>query len=457
MPLIEQYLKKHASKFESTLFEFLRIPTVSADPVRKADIAAAAQWLADLLSRLGLNSRLIPTAGNPLVYAESPPVPGMTTVLVYGHYDVQPVDPLSEWLSPPFEPTKRDGYVYARGASDDKGQLLTHILSTEAWLATEGRLPIQVKFLIEGEEEVGSAGLAQFLDSDVEQLACDCIVISDTAQFAPGQPAITYGLRGIAYYELKIHGPNRDLHSGSYGGAVTNSANVLAKMLAQIVDERGKIQVPGFYDRVLGLSDRERTQLSLLPFDEKEYWSQLGVDGGWGEAGYTPLERCWTRPAFDISGLTAGYQGPGAKTIIPRMASAKFSFRLVPDQEPEEITRSLETFLQELCPPGVRMELTQLASSPGMVVSLDSPYFDAARAAIEHGFGRPPIFVRSGGSIPIVSKLHQVLKVDVLLLGWGQEDDNAHSPNERFSLADFHRGIRTSARLWRELSRLRQA
>jgi succinyl-diaminopimelate desuccinylase len=404
--------------------------------------------------KMGLATELIETAGHPLVFAESPPVPGKPVALVYGHYDVQPPDPLSEWVTPPFEPSIRHGNIYARGATDDKGQMLTHVKSVEAWTKGVGKLPLQVKFLIEGEEEVGSVNLEPYVARQRERLACDCVVISDCCQFAPGVPAITYGLRGIAYYELKLTGPRQDLHSGTFGGGVTNPAGALVEMLAALKDRHGHIQVPGFYDDVVELADAERRQFDDLPFDEAEFMRQLGVSGLTGETGYTSLERRWIRPTCDINGLTSGYQGEGAKTVLPARASAKFSFRLVPNQDPAKISRSLKEFLGARLPRGIQMELVDHHGAPGVVVPLESPYIRAAAAAIEAGFGRPPVFIREGGSIPIVTTFARELDADVLLLGWGQNDDNTHSPNEKFSLEDYQRGIRASAYLWQELAQL---
>jgi succinyl-diaminopimelate desuccinylase len=381
-------------------------------------------------------------------------VPGKPVALVYGHYDVQPPEPLDEWTTPPFEPTVRNGNIYARGATDDKGQMLTHVKSVEAWMKTAGKLPVQVKFLIEGEEEVGSAHLAPFVKEHREKLACDCVVISDCSQFAPGVPAITYGLRGIAYYELRLRGPRQDLHSGTFGGAVTNPANALVALLAGLKDDKNRIQLPGFYDDVVPLTDREREEFRALPLTEDEFKRQLGVKDLSGEAGYTSLERRWARPTCDINGLTSGYQGEGAKTVLPARASAKFSFRLVPNQDPHKITTSLRKFFEPRLPPGIEMELVDHHGAPGVVVSLDSPYMRAAAAAIEAGFGRAPVFIREGGSIPIVTTFTSELGADVLLLGWGQNDDNTHSPNEKFSLDDYHRGTRASAYLWQELAKL---
>jgi succinyl-diaminopimelate desuccinylase len=454
MSAIDQYLESHAARFEEELCEFLRIASVSADPNRKEQMHQAADWVADQFRRMRFTAEVIPTAGHPLVYAESPAVPGARTVLVYGHYDVQPPEPLDKWTTPPFEPTRRDGNLYARGATDDKGQVLTHLKSAEAWITVEGRLPLNLKFLIEGEEEVGSEGVEKYLAEHADRLACDCVVISDGGQFAPGIPAINYGLRGIAYYELHVKGPSRDLHSGSFGGSVTNPANALAQILTGLIDRKGRVTVPGFYDDVVPLSQRERKAMAALPFDEKNYFEQIGVVGATGEAGYTTLERRWARPTFDISGLWSGYQGEGAKTVLPATAGAKFSFRLVPNQDPAKITAGLKRKLTELCPPGVTFDLIEHHGAPGVLVPLDSPYIEAAARAIQYAFGRQPVFTREGGSIPIVTSFHQQLKADSLLMGWGQDDDAAHSPNEKFSLADFHRGIKASARLWEELSKV---
>ncbi len=449
---IDQYLRSQRERFENDLCNLLRIPSVSALPEHRADIRRAADWLNDRFRRLGFSSEVVATEGHPLVIAESGRVEGAPTVLVYGHYDVQPADPIEKWTSPPFEPARRGGNLYARGATDDKGQMLTHVLAAEAWMACRGGLPLNLKFVIEGEEEVGSRALEKYLAEQPDRLAADCVVISDGAQFAPGVPAICYGLRGIAYYQLHVTGPNRDLHSGSFGGSVTNPAGALAKVLAGMVDDRGRVTIPGFYDDVAPLSDRERRLLAELPFDEAEYLLQLGVTGAWGEEGYTLLERRWARPSYDVCGLWAGYQGEGAKTVLPATAGAKFSFRLVPHQDPHKITQGLKWLLTELCPPGIEMELLDLHGSPGLLVSLESPYVEAASRAIDHAFGRRPVFTREGGSIPIVAALHDALGADVLLLGWGQNDDNTHAPDEKISVADFHRGIAASARLWEELA-----
>lgn len=450
---LDAYLTRNAVRFEDDLCELLSIASVSADSRHRDDVRRAADWVArEFRDKLKLSTEVIETKGHPIVYAESPPVPGAPTVLVYGHYDVQPPDPLNEWISPPFQPTRRDGNIYARGATDDKGQFLTHVKSAQAWLETRGRLPVQLKFLIEGEEEVGSRALYDFLPTAVDKLKADICVISDTSQFGPGQPAITYGLRGIAYFELRLTGPKQDLHSGTFGGAVTNPVNALAKLLTALVDADGRVQVPGFYDDVVPLTQRERDQFAALPFDEQAFMKQIGVTGVWGEAGYSTLERRWARPTYDLNGIWGGYQGEGAKTVLPAKAAAKFSFRLVPNQDPHKIAQSLERFLNERCPPGITLQLIDMHGAQGALVPLDSPYVQAAARAIEQGFGRAPVYIREGGSIPIVTAFRRQLGIDTLLLGWGLDDDNTHSPNEKFCLADYHRGIRASAHLWGELA-----
>ena len=462
MPNLAEYLEANANQFQEALFELLRIPSVSADPAYSEDMGRAADWLTEKFEKLGLKTERITTSSYPILYAESPSVADAPVVLVYGHYDVQPPDPLDEWETPAFEPSVRNGNVYARGATDDKGQFLTHLLSVEAWLATRGPLPVQIKFLIEGEEECGSEALNELLDGKytilgrppLEALEADVAVISDTSQFGPGRPAITYGLKGIAYFQLNLTGPNQDLHSGSFGGAVSNPANALAALLASLIDGDGRIQIPGFYDDVGGLTESERKQFEELGFDEAAFKQQSGVGAVTGEKGFSTLERKWARPTFDINGLWSGYQGEGAKTVLPARAGAKFSFRLVPAQDPEKIASALKSYLQEHCPPGIELELQEMHHAPGVVVPLESPYLSAASRAIEAGFGKSPVYIREGGSIPIVTSFKTLLNMDTLLLGWGQNDDNMHSPNEKFSLEDFQKGIRSSAHLWEELGQL---
>lgn len=453
---LDQRLRDSAEQFEGDLFEWLRIPSISSDPVHREDVRAAANWIAHKLSAGGLEVETIETDGHPIVFAQTPAVEGAPVALVYGHYDVQPIEPLNQWTSGPFAPEIRNGNIYARGATDDKGQLMTHVQSVLTWLASGEPLPLQVKFLIEGEEEVGSQNLERLLPQRAEQFACDVIVISDSSQYAEGQPAITYGLRGIVTFELRVDGPRQDLHSGSFGGAVTNPAIALSKLIASVIDDEGVIQIPGFYDDCQPLSENEREQLADLPQSDELFAEQIGVPALGGEAHYTALERRWARPTFDVNGLTSGHQGEGSKTIIPATASAKISFRLVPDQDPSKLAAAFEAFLKSKLPPSVHMKLTSDHGAPGMLSRLDSPYVTAAQQAIEHAFGTPPVMIREGGSIPIVTRFQEVLKADCLLLGWGLNDDNAHSPNEKFSAADYHRGIAASACLWAEIGKIPQ-
>lgn len=449
---VENYLAGHASVFEDDLFELLRIPSISADSAYKGDVLKAANWLADMFRGLGLSPEVVETSGHPIVYAETPAVPGAPVVLVYGHYDVQPAKKSDGWDEDPFTPVRKNGNVIARGSTDDKGQMLTHVQSVRAWLKTRGKLPVQIKFLIEGEEEVSSHALYGYLEQNAKKLACDVVVVSDTAQFAPGQPAITYGLRGIAYFEIKFQGPRIDQHSGVFGGAVTNPINALTRLLSKMIDGQGRIQIPGFYDAVVPLTANERTQFAALGFDEESFKQALGVDGLTGEEGYTTLERRWARPTFDINGIYGGYQGEGSKTVLPASAGAKFSFRLVPNQSPKHIQQIVKTFVEQHIPPGITYELINHGAGNGALTPLESPYMTAAARAVAAGFGKAPVFIREGGSIPIVAAFQQTLKADTLLLGWGLNDDNAHGPNEKFSLADYHYGIKASAHLWHELA-----
>jgi succinyl-diaminopimelate desuccinylase len=449
---LDQYLDEHRQNHLEQLFELLRIPSISADSTKKADLDRAAEWVAGRLSLAGLKTELIPGNGPSLVYAETPPVPGKPVVLVYGHYDVQPVDPLELWKSPPFEPVLKDGNIVARGSTDDKGQMLTHVLSVLAWHACGQKLPLQIKFLIEGEEENGSEVLEAKLPEIAKQLACDVIVISDSSQYAKGQPAITYGLRGLAYFELRVHGPKADLHSGSFGGAVTNPGLALARILTEIKTPDGRIQLPGFYDCVVPLDASERAMWDGLGFSDEKFAESLGVDALTGEEGFSTLERRWARPTFDVHGLLGGYQGEGGKTVIPSWTGAKISFRLVPDQDPKTVAEQLRSFLASHTPPGVRVELIDLHGGRGVVVNPNSKFMKGAVEAVTDGFGVKPVLIREGGSIPIVAQMVDALGCDVLLIGWGLDDDGAHSPNEKFCLEDFYRGIRASSRLWHYLA-----
>ena len=449
---LDRFLQNNRQSHLDQLVELLRIASISADSTKGAEMVQAANWVESKLSAGGLKTQQIHGDGPPLVYAESDPVPGKPIVLVYGHYDVQPVDPLHLWDSPPFEPVLKDGNIVARGSTDDKGQMLTHIQSVLAWKQCDVKLPLQVKFLIEGQEENGSEVLAAKLSEIAKQLACDVIVISDSSQYAKGQPAITYGLRGIAYYELRVHGPKADLHSGSFGGAVTNPALALARILTELKNADGKIQLPGFYDSVVDLEPSEREMWASMNFSDEVFAKQLGVDALSGEVGYTTLERRWARPTFDVHGLLGGYQGEGGKTIIPSWAAAKISFRLVPNQDPKTVSLQLKDFISNHTPPGVRVDIIDLHGGRGVMVNPNSKFMKGAMRAVHEGFDAMPVLIREGGSIPIVAQMVEATKADVLLLGWGLDDDGAHSPNEKFCLEDYYRGIRASSRLWQYLA-----
>jgi acetylornithine deacetylase/succinyl-diaminopimelate desuccinylase-like protein len=451
---VDAYLEAHRGAFEEQLKALLRIPSISAQPDHDADTRLAAEFLVDDLQSMGLsNARLIETKGHPLVFADSLEQPGQPTVLIYGHYDVQPPEPLEPWNSPPFEPTVVNGNIIARGATDDKGQMFTHLKAAEAWLKTVGKFPVNVKFLIEGEEEVGGANLEAYVKANREALACDYAVISDTSQFAPGIPAITYGLKGLAYFEIFVNAAKSDLHSGMFGGTVANPLNALATILASLKDADNRITIEGFYDPVRPLEAWERAEFAKLPFSDEDFRTQTGAPSLEGEIGYTTLERRWARPTCDVNGIFGGYQGPGPKTVLPCKAGAKLSFRLVPDQDPKQVAEQFKAHVAKVTPPGVKVEVIVHHGAPAVLVGVDSPGIRAASRAIEAGFGTPPVFMREGGSIPVVGLFKENLGVDTLLLGWGQNDDNLHGPNEKFSIADFHKGIKAIAHLLAELAR----
>lgn len=440
------------------LRDFLRIQSVSAQPAHKQDVADCATWLADQIRSIGLSAEVIPTPGHPIVLAKNEHKQGRRTVLIYGHYDVQPIEPIAMWSTPPFEPTVRtnnDGFeaIYARGAADDKGQVWCHIEAIRAW-ENNGGLPINLVMIIEGEEEVMSTNLADFIASHRQVLRADIAVISDTNQFARGWPAITYGLRGLVYMEVFITAADHDLHSGMFGGAVPNPANVLCELMATLHDKNGRVNLPGFYDDVAELTPREREEFARLPFDEAEFKRELKLTELYGEAGFTTLERRWARPTCDINGLTSGYQGHGAKTVIASKASAKVSMRLVPNQDPKKIEAAFVQALTERCPKGVTIEFESHGGSPGLLVPIDGRAMELAAKAIERGFGKKPVFMREGGSIPILGLIKQELGLDTLLIGFGLPDDRVHSPNEKFDLDAFYAGTRTAAALYDELSRL---
>lgn len=453
MDKIIQYIDQNEKRYQDELFELLRIPSISANPANKDDIRRAAEWTRTKLASMGLDARLFETPGHPLVYGEWLKAPGKPTVLFYGHYDVQPPEPLELWKSPPFEPTVRDGNVYARGAADDKGQFLANVQGVEAFFKTEGAPPVNVKFIIEGEEEVTSHNLEKFVSENTKLLKCDHIVVSDTAQFDRGYPAVTYGLRGICYMEVFLRGPRIDLHSGEFGGAVANPANVLGRIIAQLHDpETGRIRIPGMYDDVVELSAEERAELARLPFDEVKYLKHLDVPELPGEKGYSVIERVFARPTCDVNGIKSGYIGPGAKTVIPSEASAKISMRLVPNQDPNKVQKLFEDYVRSLCPPSVQVRFENHGKARPVVVPTDSPALARARAALEKGFGAKTVLMRAGGSIPVVETFKTQLGVSSLLVGYGLPDDALHSPNEKFSLADYQRGIRTAAYLVNELA-----
>jgi acetylornithine deacetylase/succinyl-diaminopimelate desuccinylase-like protein len=410
------------------------------------------------MRRIGLeNVRLEETPGHPIVYGEWLGAEGAPTILFYGHYDVQPVDPVNLWTSPPFEATIRDGEIYARGSADDKGQVFMHFKAVEAHIKQHGRLPVNMKFLIEGEEEVGSANLDNFIRAHKDLLKADVVVISDSPMFDRGIPSICYGLRGLAYFQIDVRGTKSDLHSGSFGGAVANPGMVLAQMLAQMKDRSGRIKVPGFYDDVVELRPEERSEFSRLPFNERKYRQDLGAPKLFGETGYTTLERVWARPTFEVNGLLAGFTGEGAKTVIPAVAMAKVSMRLVPNQDPGKIAKLFEGYLEKVAPSSVEVKLTRMHGGKPWMTAFDNPFVQAAGRAIEKGFGQRPVFNREGGSIPVVATFQEELGLPCVLFGVGLPDENAHAPDEKLDLGNFHNGIIASAFLYQEIGELPRA
>ena len=448
---LDAFFVANAPRIQEELFAFLRIPSVSARSEHRDDVAHAARWLADSMDAVGLRTELFDTDGHPIVVGEwrgaGPEAP---TVLVYGHYDVQPAEPLELWASPPFEPTVRDGRVYARGSVDDKGQLFLHVKALEAHLRVRGSLPVNVVVLAEGEEEVGSVNLERFVEAQAARLKCDAVVISDSAMFAPGLPSILSSLRGLAYFQIDVEGPNGDLHSGSYGGAVANPAMALARILATFHDERGHITIPGFYDAVLPWPDRVIQQMRALPFDEAAFMHEVGVTALGGEQGYTTLEKLWTRPTCEVNGLLSGYTGEGAKTVLPAKAMAKVSCRHVPDQDPQTIEAAMAAHVAKVAPPGVTATVRHLHGGRPWRADLEGPLFDAARRALAEAFAKPPVIVGEGGSIPVVGDFQRVLGAPVLLVGFGLPGENAHAPNEWLSVENFEIGMRAMARLYQE-------
>ena len=451
-PKIIEHIDANRHRYVEELSEFVRIPSVSTDSAHAEDIHKAAHWVLDKVTGLGFQAELHETKRHPVVLAHRLSDPSLPTLLIYGHYDVQPADPLDEWVTPPFSPSIRDGFIYGRGATDNKGQCLTYLAAMEAILAVNEELPINVKVLVEGEEEIGSPSLGHFLTEHLHQLNTDAIAISDGSQFAPGTPAITYGLRGLCYLQVDVQGPRFDLHSGGFGGLVANPVQVLSEMLAQLKNEDGRVAIPGFYDHVRDLEPRERQEMGELSLNEHDLKRYLGVDELVGETGYGPIERKGARPTLDINGIWGGFAGEGAKTIIPAKAGAKVSMRLVPDQRADDINSRFKGFLNAMAPPGVKILVSEMHGSDPVLIDRDQSAMKAAVKAIEFGFGNTPVFIREGGSIPIVGLFKQVLGCNsILLMGWGRPDDGAHSPNERFYLEDFHRGIRSAAALFYEL------
>jgi acetylornithine deacetylase/succinyl-diaminopimelate desuccinylase-like protein len=439
---MKNYIATHTERFRNELFDFLRIPSVSARSEHREDVARAAEWLHAELVRIGLDSTIHPTAGHPIVLAEWRGAgPDARTILVYGHYDVQPVEPLELWTSPPFEPEIRDGKIFARGSVDDKGQLYAHVKAIETHLATRGKLPCNVVLLAEGEEEVGSDHLAEFVTRESERLRCDAVVISDSAMFAPGQPSILSSLRGLAYFQIDIEGPTSDLHSGSYGGAVVNPAMALARILSTFHDANGRIAIAGFYDDVREWPESARGDIRALGFSDETLRHETGAPQLGGESGYSTLERIWTRPTCEINGLLSGYTGEGAKTVLPSKAMAKVSCRLVPDQNPDIIEQRLREHVARVTPSGVQVSVTALHGGLPWRASLDGWVYDAGRRALEQAFGRAPVMTGEGGSIPVVHDFARVLGAPVLLMGFGLPGENAHAPNEWMSDENFTRGI----------------
>ncbi len=451
MDKVLSYIQANRSKFVNDLVELLKFPSISGDSKYKNDLLKCADHLKVKFEMLGLKARVYPTAGHPIVYAEYINPANKRTLLVYGHYDVQPVDPLNLWLHPPFEPFIDGETIYARGASDDKGQLLIHILAVEAYLKSGVPLPVNLKFVLEGEEESGPSHLFDFIPQNKELLKADGVVVSDTAMYAKGLPAITYGLRGIAAAEIKITGPNRDLHSGSFGGSIANPITELARLIAKFHDENYRIKIDGFYDEVRELEPWEREMWASLPHSDSNWLKTTGSPAVLGEKGYTTLERVWARPTCEINGIYGGYSGEGGKTIVPSWAGCKVTMRLVPDQRPEDILEKFTKYVNRVASTAVKVEVGNTVGAKPAMVERDNFMVKAAVKALEKGFGKKPVFMREGGSIPIVNTFKEELGLETLLLGFCQNDDNVHSPNEKFSLTDFHQGIITAAHLFAEM------
>jgi acetylornithine deacetylase/succinyl-diaminopimelate desuccinylase-like protein len=454
MNAVIDFINTNRDRYVEELKQYLAIPSISALPQHAGDVKRAAEWSADEMRRIGMqNVRLIDTPGYPVVYGEWLGAAGAPTILFYGHYDVQPVDPVDLWDSPPFEATIRDGEIYARGSADDKGQVFMHFKAIEAHLKQNGRLPVNIKVILEGEEEVGSKNLDDFVKGHKDELKADVVVISDSPMFDRGIPSICYGLRGLVYCQIDLRGTKSDLHSGSFGGAVANPAFVLATVLAQMKDRSGRVKIPGFYDDVRELRQEERDQWKRLPFNEKRYAKELGAPRLLGETGYTTLERVWARPTFEVNGLLAGFTGEGAKTVIPAVSMAKVSMRLVPNQNPDKIAELFEAYVKKVTPKTVELKVTRMHGGKPWMTDFDNKYVQAAGRAIHRGFGKEPVFNREGGSIPVVATFQEILGLPSVLFGVGLPDENAHAPNEKLDLGNFHGGIIASAFLYDEIAK----
>ena len=454
MDKVIREIEKRREGYVDELVEFLAIPSVSTEPEHAADVRRCAEYCRDALVKIGFpTTEVHETEGHPIVTAEWMGAPDTPTVLFYGHYDVQPVDPVALWTSPPFEATVRDGRIYARGSSDDKGQILCHWKAWEAHFAAHGRLPCNVKVLLEGEEEIGSEHLAPFIAANHERLASDVVLISDSPMFARGVPSLCYGLRGICYMEIHVRGARGDLHSGSFGGAVANPAQALAAILAGLKDHENHVAIEGFYDKVRPISERERAEYARLPFNEVEFRQQLEVPELVGEAGFSTLERIWARPTLDINGMISGFTGTGAKTVLPGTASAKVSMRLVPEQVPDEIAELVRRHVEDHAPPGVTVRVDNLHGAPADLAPLDHPANRAAARALAQAFGAEPVFTREGGTLPVTVTFQEELGTTSILMGFGLPDDNAHAPDEGLDLGNFHGGVVTSAWFYEEYAR----
>ena len=455
MEEVLKYIVANNENYVNELKDYLRIPSISTLAANKKNMKECAQFVSKKLKDAGMNKvKIIPTKGNPLVYGEWMKAKGKPTVLIYGHYDVQPVDPLNLWKSQPFEPVIKGGKIWARGADDNKGQNFVHIKSVEAFMKTEGKLPVNVKFLIEGEEEIGSSNLETFLKKNKKLLACDAVLISDTSLYAEGVPTINYGLRGLAYLEVELTGPNKDLHSGSFGGSVANPINELSRLINKLQDNNGKITVPNFYKDVLPFTKKENDNIKNLNFSDVKYAKELGVKELQGEKGFNTLQRLWGRPTLDCNGIWGGFTEEGAKTVLPSKATAKISMRLVPNQDPDKIAKEFTKYVKSLVPKSIKIKVTNMHGGSPVVVPLEDPAILAASKATSKAFGKKTVYTREGGSIPIVVEFVNQLKAPAVLMGLGLDSDNIHSPNEHFSLKSFELGIKSSAYFFDEFSRV---